>query len=154
MTYFLIRIRADNQIIGTLEGVDDPDRYKWDESEEVEVFDNKLDFDRRIAALNPPQKALPKWAQFQSLMLINGPYFRIVGHNASTLALNSVLVLMLGEMGQHPERLVDLINIWNAIAYEAKPTLLEIVSLKGICVTCNVPFTLDNVGRMVATTTN
>lgn len=91
----------------------------------------------------------PKWAQFQSSMLINGAYLRIVGTSPMTLTLNSALIWMLGEVGQHPDRLADVMNTWNAIAFTAQVKPLEAAALQKICVGCNMPFYLDEHGFMI-----
>ncbi|MBD1995167.1 hypothetical protein H6G00_00805 [Leptolyngbya sp. FACHB-541] len=153
MSYHIVRV-LNGQVIGTLSPVSDPEAYQWDESEVVEVFDNQEAFDVRLEQLRqaaePKPEDLPRWDDFQNLMLMNSNYLRIVGASSATLVYNSTLIWILGEIGKHPERLPHLINVWNAIAYIARPTPEEIESLNKVCVATNMRFWLNERGFMVA----
>ena len=93
---------VNNKVIGiaTFPPTDQPEQW-------VEVADDSPEVQNY---LNPPPEIKPNWESFRSQVMTNPAYLRIATASPVTIALNSALVWLLGEVGRNPQVIPEFIS--------------------------------------------
>lgn len=121
-------------------------------SSEPELWEPIADDSPELQAfLNPPPLPVRDWARFQAQGTIAS--LPVIGFNAQTAAISSVFVVLLSQVSENEAVIPNIIYLWNAMAAIARPDKATIDSLRQLAAACNLPFTLDDRGLMMATTT-
>lgn len=118
-------------------------------SAEAELWIEVASDDDRIAAyLNPPPPIARDWARFRVEGTIAA--MPILAFNTQVGVFSTLLMLRLNEVSTDPSVIPEVVQLWNAIVSIANPDAATIGNIKRVAAACNLPFTLDDAGLMVA----